>query len=267
MIVGVGSSLREPASRSGHLVGMNPHTPTDAELWRRACDGDERAFGTLFDRHARTVYNYCFRRTASWSEAEDLTSVVFLETWRRRAHVAMPSESLLPWLYGVATNALQNHRRSLRRHREALSRLPAPEPQRDGAEEAAERLDAERRMRQVMASIGRLSRRDREVLVLCVWEGLGYAEAAEALGVPVGTVRSRLARARSRLRGTSVDPDPDSAGASGAVRAAGRLAEGPGGPLPGGVRGPLPGRLPEPGPVAGHRRGERPTPFVSEESS
>ncbi|MFC6884476.1 MULTISPECIES: RNA polymerase sigma factor [Actinomadura] len=244
---------------------MNPHTPTDVELWRRACDGDERAFGALFDRHARTVYNYCFRRTASWSEAEDLTSVVFLETWRRRAHVSMPSESLLPWLYGVATNVLQNHRRSLRRHREALSRLPAPEPQPDGAEEASERLDAERRMRRVMASIERLSRRDREVLVLCVWEGLGYAEAAEALGVPVGTVRSRLARARSRLRGISADPEPEPD--LDEASPVGRLAEGPQEPWPDRVQGPLPGRLPEPGPVAGHRKGERPTPFVSEESS
>ncbi|TDD91342.1 RNA polymerase sigma factor [Actinomadura rubrisoli] len=210
---------------------MNPQTPTDAELWRRARDGDERAFGTLFDRHARTVYNYCFRRTASWSEAEDLTSVVFLETWRRRAHVSLPSGSMLPWLYGVATNVLHNHRRSLRRHRQALSRLPAPVPQPDGADEAAERLDAERRMRQVMDSIKTLPRHDREVLVLCVWEGLGYAEAAEALGIPVGTLRSRLARARARLRDAPPEPDP------------------------------------EPGPVPGHMKGERPTPHFSEETS
>ncbi|WP_067450271.1 RNA polymerase sigma factor [Actinomadura macra] len=190
---------------------MNPHTPTDAELWVRARDGDEAAFGTLFDRHARTVYNYCFRRTASWSEAEDLTSVVFLETWRRRTAVPLPSGSLLPWLYGVATNVLHNHRRSLRRHRAALARLPAPLPQPDGADEAAARLDAERAMRRVMDSIRTLPRRDQEVLALCVWEGLDYADAAAALGVAVGTVRSRLARARARLRdvpGHRV-PEPD----------------------------------------------------------
>ncbi|MFD0900265.1 RNA polymerase sigma factor [Actinomadura sediminis] len=179
---------------------MNPHTPTDAELWRRARDGDEHAFAVLFDRHARTVYNYCFRRTASWSEAEDLTSVVFLETWRRRAQVDPPSDSLLPWLYGVATNVLNNHRRSLRRHRDALARIPAPVSPPDGADEAAARLDAERRMREVTAAIRKLPRRQREVLVLCAWEGLDYAEAAAALGVPIGTVRSRLARARARLR-------------------------------------------------------------------
>ena len=187
---------------------MNPDTPTDADLWRRARDGDERAFGVLFDRHARTVYNHCFRRTASWSEAEDLTSVVFLETWRRRARVDPPSGSLLPWLYGVATHVLHNHRRSLRRHRDALARMPAPVPEPEDADEVAARLDAERRMRRVLDAMGRLPRRDREVLILCVWEELDYAEVAEALGIPVGTVRSRLNRARGRLRGLVAEPEP-----------------------------------------------------------
>ena len=154
----------------------------------------------LFDRHSRTVYNYCFRRTADWSAAEDLTSVVFLETWKRRRQVRMQTDSLLPWLYGVATNLLRNHRRSLRRHRDALARMPATGPVPDGADETAERLDAVRRMAQVMRSIKALPRRDQEILALCVWEGLGYAGAAEALGIPVGTVRSRLARTRERLR-------------------------------------------------------------------
>jgi RNA polymerase sigma factor (sigma-70 family) len=179
---------------------MNPQNPTDAALWGRARDGDEHAFGMLFDRHSRTVYNYCFRRTADWSAAEDLTSVVFLETWKRRRHVRMQTDSLLPWLYGVATNLLQNHRRALRRYRDALARMPALAAAPDGADEAADRLDAERRMRQVMRSIKALPRRDQEILALCVWEGLGYADAAEALGIPVGTVRSRLARTRERLR-------------------------------------------------------------------
>jgi RNA polymerase sigma-70 factor (ECF subfamily) len=179
---------------------MTLQPPTDTALWHRARDGDEEAFGTLFDRHSRTVYNFCFRRTADWSAAEDLTSVVFLETWKRRRKVRMESGSLLPWLYGVATNLLNNHRRSLRRHRDALARIPVLPSSPDDAEEISARLDAERQMRQVLASIKALPRRDREVLALCVWEGLGYTEAAAALGIPVGTVRSRLARARARLR-------------------------------------------------------------------
>jgi RNA polymerase sigma factor (sigma-70 family) len=179
---------------------MTLQTLTDTALWKRARGGDDEAFGMLFDRHSRTVYNFCFRRTADWSAAEDLTSVVFLETWKRRGELRMESGSLLPWLYGVATNVLNNHRRSLRRHRDALARIPALPSSPDDAEEVTARLDAERQMRQVLESIKALPRKDREVLALCVWEGLGYNEAAEALGIPVGTVRSRLARARARLR-------------------------------------------------------------------
>ncbi|GAA1554382.1 sigma-70 family RNA polymerase sigma factor [Actinomadura kijaniata] len=190
---------------------MSPQSPTDTELWERVRDGDRHAFGTLFDRHARTVYNYCFRRTADWTAAEDLTSVVFLETWRRRDRVRMESASLLPWLYGVAANVLHNHRRGLRRHRDALARLPLPETTADDADDTAARLDAERQMRAVLASIDRLSRRDREILTLSAWEGLSYQEIATALGIRVGTVRSRLARARERLRadlGLPAEPVP-----------------------------------------------------------
>jgi len=176
------------------------HGRNDPELWDAALAGDEQAFGDLFTRHGRAIYNYCFRRTADWSAAEDLVSVVFLETWRRRRQVRLEGGSLLPWLYGVATNVLRNHRRALRRHEAALARLPEPVAPEEDAELVAARLDDQRRMREVLDRIGHLSRRDRELLALCVWEGLGYAEAAVALGIPVGTVRSRLSRIRARLK-------------------------------------------------------------------
>jgi RNA polymerase sigma-70 factor (ECF subfamily) len=167
---------------------------TDRELLRTP-DG----FGTLFERHGRAIYNYCFRRTADWAAAEDLASVVFLEAWRRRESVQIHHETALPWLYGVATNVLRNRSRSMRRHRAALERLPVGhEP--DFADDAAERLDDALRMRDVLESFRLLPRRDQDVLALCIWSELSYEEAAVALGVPVGTVRSRLARARSRLR-------------------------------------------------------------------
>jgi RNA polymerase sigma factor (sigma-70 family) len=184
----------------GHKRNVTFHDSGDAEVWAAAVAGDERAFGVLFDRHGRTVYNYCFRRTADWSAAEDLTSVVFLETWRRRSTVRMEGGSLLPWLYGVATNVLRNHQRSLRRHREALARLPEPVPPMQDAELVAARVDDERRMRTILDRVKVLPRRDQEILALCVWEGLEYTEAAATLGIPVGTVRSRLNRAREKLR-------------------------------------------------------------------
>jgi RNA polymerase sigma-70 factor (ECF subfamily) len=175
---------------------------TDGDLWRRAVDGEPDAFGVLFERHARAVYNYLFRRTADWALAEDLTSVVFLEAWRRRMDVRLERELALPWLLGVATNVLRNRRRAQWRHRAALERLPR-EHSHDFADEANGRLDDERRVQAVLRAIAKLPRREQDVLALCVWAELSYEEAAVALGVPVGTVRSRLSRARVRIRNLS----------------------------------------------------------------
>jgi RNA polymerase sigma factor (sigma-70 family) len=177
---------------------------TDGELWQRAVDGEPDAFGLLFERHARTVYNHLFRRTADWALAEDLTSIVFLEAWRRRGAVRLDGGLTLPWLLGVATNVLRNRRRSQRRHRAALKRIPR-ERQEDFATDANERLDDERRMSAVLRSLSELPRRELEVLALCGWAELSYEEAALALDVPVGTVRSRLSRARARMRELSAE--------------------------------------------------------------
>ena len=187
----------------------------DDALWSAVARGDADAFGILFERHARSVYNYCFRRTGSWTRAEDLTSVVFLECWRRR-DVSLEGGKVLPWLFGIATNVCRNQRRSLARHQAALRRLPLPESTSEFADETLERLEDERRMRAVLSFVSRLPKREQDVLALCVWSGLSYADAAAALQIPVGTVRSRLARARARLRARL--------GADGAVDGNGRAA-------------------------------------------
>lgn len=175
----------------------------DAELWSAAAGGDADAFGALFERHADAVYNHCFRRTADWAVAEDLTSLVFLQAWRRRRAVRMTGETVLPWLLAVANNLLRNADRMSRRQRRLLARLrPAAEPdtEPDVGEELAARLDDERTMRRIREGLDRLPAADQEVLSLVAWSGLSYADAAVVLEVPVGTVKSRLARARSRLR-------------------------------------------------------------------
>ena len=174
-------------------------TDTDLSLWARTRQGDVEAFGCLFERHARAIYNFCFRRTADWSVAEDLTSVVFLEAWRRRDTQLLP-EKVLPWLYGIATNVVRNRRRSSRRYAVALARFVPPDSPPDFTEEILDRLDDEREMAGVLRLVSRLSRGQQDVLALCVWAELSYEDAALALGVPVGTVRSRLARARTRMR-------------------------------------------------------------------
>ena len=173
--------------------------PTDAVLWQRAAAGERGAFGLLFERNVRSVYNYCFRRTGDWSQAEELTAIVFLEAWRRCRDIRLEREDALPWLLGVATNVVRSLRRTRRRYRSAIDRLPR-ERVADFAVDVDERLDDERQMRAVLRVIGKLPRGDQDVLALCIWEGLSYDEAALALDIPVGTVRSRLSRARARLR-------------------------------------------------------------------
>lgn len=172
----------------------------DRELWNRALDDDPEAFGEIFVRHAKPVYNYLFRRCGDWSTAEDLTSVVFLEAWRKRGEVRLVHDSALPFLFGIATNVLRNRRRSERRYREALTRMPASPEATDPADDPAARAAADQDMRAILAVLARLPRREQDVVSLCLWMGLSYEEAAASLDIPVGTVRSRLSRARGRLR-------------------------------------------------------------------
>jgi RNA polymerase sigma-70 factor (ECF subfamily) len=162
--------------------------------------GNRDAFGQLFDAYAHTVYNHAFRLTRDWSTAEDVMSLTFLEAWRQHGRVNVEGGSLRPWLLGIATNLVSNQRRAARRHRQVMAQLPpAPENVPDFAEEAAGRIDDAARIAALHDALTRLRGPDREVLALCVWAGLDYQEAAEALGVPVGTVRSRLSRARAKL--------------------------------------------------------------------
>ncbi|WP_238447702.1 RNA polymerase sigma factor [Micromonospora sp. 4G55] len=153
----------------------------------------------LFREHGRAVYNHCFRLTGDWSAAEDCTSLAFLEAWRLRERAEPHGGSLLPWLMGIATFVVHRRRRVARRHQALMDRLPPPGLLPDIAEEVVGRLEDQERIAVIRHVLGRLSRADREVLALCVWSGLDYAAAAAALDVPVGTVRSRLSRARRRL--------------------------------------------------------------------
>jgi RNA polymerase sigma factor (sigma-70 family) len=176
----------------------------DATLWERVRDGDTDAFGDLFERHARVIHSYCFRRTGDWSAAEDLVSVVFLEVWRRR-NKELSEGKVLPWLFGVATNVVRNHRRARTRYAAALRRVPEPRPQPDFSSEVDARIDDERRMKPLLELVSRLPKREQDVFTLAAWFDLSYEDIAVALGVRVGTVRSRLSRARKRLR--ELDPD------------------------------------------------------------
>jgi RNA polymerase sigma-70 factor (ECF subfamily) len=179
----------------------------DTNLRKRVRAGDHDAFGDLFDAYARSVYNHAFRLTGDWASAEDVVSLTFLDAWRLRERVDEEGGSLRPWLLGIATNVTRNTRRAARRHAAAVARLPRDGSVRDFADEVAGRVDDTAQLALVRTALARLRRAEREVLALCVWSGLDYRAAADALGVPVGTVRSRLSRARTKLAKYTEPPE------------------------------------------------------------
>lgn len=179
----------------------------DDELLRRLVNGSveegEEAFELLFERHAELVYGVAFRRTGVMAAAEDIVAEVFLDLWRRRSEVRVRSSSLRPWLVGAASNQAKRFWRSDHRQRSATDKLrgtsEAGAVESDPGEEITERMSREARALAVLEALEALPGGQRDVLMLWVWEELSYGEIAEALDLPIGTVRSRLARARTRL--------------------------------------------------------------------
>ena len=148
-------------------------------------------FSALYERHLRAVASYVARRTGS-ELSEDLTAEVFVRAFRKRAVFRDDHGSALPWLLGIANNLIADHRRAERRRLEMLRRLATT---RLGSSETTVRALAP----ELVSELLRLPADDRDTLLLVVWGELSYAEAAVALGVPIGTIRSRIARARQRL--------------------------------------------------------------------
>jgi RNA polymerase sigma factor (sigma-70 family) len=157
-------------------------------------------FSGLYEQHCHAVYNHCFRRAGSWSLAEEMTAATFLAAWQRRATAPEAADDALPWLLAIANNLLRNTRRAQRRYAAALARIAQPEVVTDPGENVAARVDAERQMAAALPILGALPARERAVIELCVGAGLTRSQAAAALGIPAGTVKSRLSRGLSRLR-------------------------------------------------------------------
>ena len=157
------------------------------------------AFGAIFDRHGSTLLRFLARRVDP-AEAEDLLGDVFRIAFERRSAFERDRDSARPWLYGIAANVVAKHHRSEARRLRAMARVPAEQsPDDDPAERAVAAADAGARWTRVMNAIGTLPETERQVLLLFAWEELSYDEIALALGIPVGTVRSRLSRGRTRL--------------------------------------------------------------------
>ncbi|MBY8882587.1 RNA polymerase sigma factor [Actinacidiphila acidipaludis] len=181
-------------------VGLRTSHGVDCSLHARIRAGDPEAFREIFLSHAQMVYRHALRITGDWALAEDVVSLTFLEAWRLRGRLRDEGDSPRPWLMGIATNVLRNTVRARRRHERAMARLPARQTVPDFADELIGRIGDAEQLFAAQAGLARLRQCERDVFTLCVWSGLSYQEAAQALGVPTGTVRSRLARARARLR-------------------------------------------------------------------
>jgi RNA polymerase sigma-70 factor (ECF subfamily) len=178
---------------------------SDAALIAASLDQPAR-FGPIFDRHATVLHRYLVRRIGA-DEADGLLGEVFRIAFEKRctfdaARSSSGSASARPWLYGIATNLVAKHRRSEARRYYAVARLAARGATGGPAldDQVSDAVDARDRWLRVAAAVAELPAAERDALILHVWEGLAYEDVAAALGIPVGTVRSRLNRARGRLR-------------------------------------------------------------------
>lgn len=172
-----------------------------SSLAERLRDGDRQAMAEIFAVHLDVIYNYCYRRTGGWSVAEDLASTVFLEVWKARRRAVEVNGSVLPWVYGVATNVCRNYVRSQRRRSTAMARLHLTDlAAASFDDEVVGQLADAQRLRRLLERLAELPQRDQDVFFLIGWEELSYAETAQALGIAIGTVRSRLARVRRILK-------------------------------------------------------------------
>ena len=172
------------------------------------------AFSVIFDRHAAPIHRFLVRRVEP-GEADDLLGEVFRIAFERRATFDCTRESARPWLYGIATHLVERHRRSAGRRFRPMAALAAQQVDRghdNVGDRAAAAVDADVAWSMLVEVIETLPDAERQTLLLYAWEELGDEDIATTLGIPVGTVRSRLNRARRRLRTANVPVEPISPG-------------------------------------------------------
>jgi RNA polymerase sigma factor (sigma-70 family) len=185
--------------------------PDDEELADAAAIGESlvqpERFAILYDRYAAALHRYAGRRVGD-DVADDLVAATFLAAFRGRERYDLDRSSARPWLFGILTKELA------RRHRTEQARLRAlarswTEPPADGlADRVAADVTARAARGALAAALARLSADERGVLLLIAWADLSYEETAQALGIPLGTVRSRLSRARAKVRQALGDANP-----------------------------------------------------------
>jgi RNA polymerase sigma-70 factor (ECF subfamily) len=181
----------------------------DAALIERSRH-DPEAFASLYDRHAAPLHRYAARRLGV-SVADDIVADTFLDAFRKRHRYDLGVTDARPWLYGIAANLIGKHSRAEVRMLRAYARTGAdPVLAEAHIDEAEGRLASAAVRQDLAAALAGLATGDRDVLLMIAWADLSYTEVATALGIPVGTVRSRLHRARARIRAALGGHDPTS---------------------------------------------------------
>ncbi|YCK37996.1 RNA polymerase sigma factor [Actinomadura sp. ATCC 39365] len=155
-------------------------------------------FAELFERHAAVLHRYVVRRLGP-DQAEDVVAETFTRAFEKRHKYALDRQDALPWLYGIATNIIGTHRRAEIRGYRALARTGEDPVAVAFDERVVARVSASETRRPLAAALAGLGKGERDVLLLVSWGDLSYEETAQALNVPVGTVRSRLSRARRKI--------------------------------------------------------------------
>lgn len=178
---------------------MHPSSDEDDAAIIEGSTRRPERFAVIFDRHAPHIQRYLTRRLGR-QVADDLVAETFLVAFRQREDYDLARPDARPWLYGIATNLARQHQRTeIREYR--LRASVGPDLALDGhADRVAAQVTAGAMHRMLAAALAELSDGDRDVLLLIAWEDLHYEEVAEALAIPVGTVRSRLHRARRLVR-------------------------------------------------------------------
>ncbi|WP_283133828.1 RNA polymerase sigma factor [Rhizohabitans arisaemae] len=160
---------------------------------------DPGCFGELFRRHAPPLHRYAARRLGE-DLADDIVAETFHVAFRKRNGYDPARDDARPWLWRIATNLIHRHHRSETRLYRALARTGVDPVLQNHADSVAERVTAVAATSRLAAALAGLRKGDRDVLLLIAWGELGYQQVADVLKIPVGTVRSRLNRARTKVR-------------------------------------------------------------------
>ncbi|MCT2278082.1 RNA polymerase sigma factor [Micromonospora chalcea] len=181
-----------------HRPGSAAEESTDAEVVKGSLV-DPARFGLLYERHAKVLHGYAYRRLGQ-EAAEDVVAETFMKAFRARRTYDLSHRDARPWFFAIAAREIARHHRVEQARYRLLLRSAVDRAEECHADQVADTASAQMLRRPLIEALTRLTRRERDVLLMIAWADLTYEEVARALELPLGTVRSRLHRARQKIR-------------------------------------------------------------------